>query len=194
MARIYMIRHGKAAAGWDADPDPGLDATGQAQAEAVAEEIAARVGHSLPIFTSPLKRCQETAAPLATLWESRAVIEPRVSESPSPITDLEERTVWLRRVMGGTWEALYNDPQSVLDFRAWSAEVTKTLLEQQRDVVIFSHFIALNVAYCAATGSDKVVSFRPDNASVTILYTDGEKLALVEKGREADTLVNPGKK
>ena len=34
--RIYMIRHGKAAAGWDGDADPGLDDVGRAQAENVA--------------------------------------------------------------------------------------------------------------------------------------------------------------
>ena len=38
MTRIFMIRHGKAAAGWDGDADPGLSELGQAQAEAVDEE------------------------------------------------------------------------------------------------------------------------------------------------------------
>ena len=28
MTRVYLVRHGRAAAGWDTDPDPGLDALG----------------------------------------------------------------------------------------------------------------------------------------------------------------------
>ncbi|MBV9044707.1 MAG: histidine phosphatase family protein, partial [Alphaproteobacteria bacterium] len=66
MARIYMVRHGKAAAGFGEDMDPGLDATGKAQAEAVAQKLAP-LG-PLAILSSPLKRAQETAAPLAALW------------------------------------------------------------------------------------------------------------------------------
>ena len=38
MTRIYMIRHGKAAAGWDGDADPGLNELGRTQAEAVAKK------------------------------------------------------------------------------------------------------------------------------------------------------------
>ena len=41
MARLYMVRHGKAAAGWDGDADPGLDALGRQQAEAVAAQVKA---------------------------------------------------------------------------------------------------------------------------------------------------------
>ena len=29
MARVHLVRHGRAAAGWDVDPDPGLDAVGR---------------------------------------------------------------------------------------------------------------------------------------------------------------------
>ena len=36
MTRIYMIRHGKAAAGWDGNADPGLNELGRAQAEAAS--------------------------------------------------------------------------------------------------------------------------------------------------------------
>jgi broad specificity phosphatase PhoE len=40
MPRIYLVRHAKPAAGWGDDPDPGLDALGATQAEAVARELA----------------------------------------------------------------------------------------------------------------------------------------------------------
>ena len=28
MARLYLVRHGRATGGWDVDPDPGLDDVG----------------------------------------------------------------------------------------------------------------------------------------------------------------------
>ena len=49
MTRIYMIRHGKAAAGWDGDADPGLDALGQLQAEALAEKVKGLIAEPVAI-------------------------------------------------------------------------------------------------------------------------------------------------
>ena len=92
MPRIYMVRHGKAASGWDGDLDPGLDDLGRAQSEAVAEELNG-LG-PLPILSSPLKRTQETAVPLAKLWNASVSIAPEVAEIPSPTEDLKARTEW----------------------------------------------------------------------------------------------------
>ena len=39
MARLYLVRHGKAAAGWGADADPGLDEIGRNQAEQMAQGL-----------------------------------------------------------------------------------------------------------------------------------------------------------
>ncbi|HBM88421.1 MAG TPA: histidine phosphatase family protein, partial [Rhodobiaceae bacterium] len=64
MARIYMIRHGEAAAGWSEDKDPGLSDLGRAQSEAAAKTIMSREASALPVLSSPLKRCQETSLPL----------------------------------------------------------------------------------------------------------------------------------
>ena len=55
-------------------------------------------------------------------------------------------------------------------------------------VVIFSHFIALNAAYCAATGAADVVSFAPENCSLSIFDTDGSSLSLVEQGEETEDI------
>ncbi|MBL70510.1 MAG: phosphoglycerate kinase [Rhodobiaceae bacterium] len=192
MTRIYMIRHGKAAAGWDGDADPCLNELGQAQAEAVSKKVQALVASPVPIYSSPLKRCQETAAPLAAAWGVAPQIEAGVGEIPPPLEDLTARTNWLRRVMTGTWEGLYSDPVSVesgVDFRRWNENVVSTLnaLKGQA-VVIFSHFVALNAAYCAATGAADVVSFAPENCSLSIFDTDGTSLSLVTQGDETKDL------
>ncbi len=193
MGKIYMVRHGKAATGWDGDADPGLDVTGQAQALTVAQDLAARLTSPVAIYTSPLLRCRETAMPLATMWQTQAIVEPRAAEIPSPIEDLVARTEWLRRVMAGSWAELLSDPESAgIDFARWQSDVVAALvtLGKSQDIVVFSHFIALNVAYCAATGADQIVAFRPDNCSVSVFETDGTALTLLTQGHEADTQVN----
>ena len=192
MTRIYMIRHGKAAAGWDGDADPGLNELGRTQAEAVAKKVQALVATPVPIYSSPLKRCQETAAPLAAAWGVTPQIEAGVGEIPPPLEDLTARTDWLRRVMAGTWEGLYRDAVSVesgVDFRGWNDNVVNTLNAFKGEaVVIFSHFIALNAAYCAATGAADVVSFAPENCSLSIFGTDGTSLSLVAQGEETEDM------
>ena len=91
MPTILLVRHGQAAAGFGSHRDPGLDDVGRAQAEATASELAARFEEPVPIYSSPLKRAQETAAPLARRWGSEVILEPRVAEIPSPTEDLRER-------------------------------------------------------------------------------------------------------
>jgi broad specificity phosphatase PhoE len=192
MTRIYMIRHGKAAAGWDGDADPGLNELGRAQAEAVAKKVQALLATPVPIYSSPLKRCQETAALLAAAWGVTPQTEAGVGEIPPPLEDLTERTQWLRRVMAGTWEGLYRDAVSVesgVDFRGWNDNVVNTLNAFKGEaVVIFSHFIALNAAYCAATGAADVVSFAPENCSLSIFDTDGTSLSMVAQGEETEDM------
>ena len=180
-ARLYLVRHGKAAAGWDADPDPGLDETGRAQAEAMAARLA-DLG-PLPILSSPLRRTRETAVPLETRWRARAVIEPDVAEVPSPSDDLAARGAWLRGIMAGTWA------QAGDGLAPWRRGVVDRLTAIAEDTVVVSHFIAINVAVGAATGDDRVVGFRPDNCSVTVLESDGSVLRLIERGAEAVTEV-----
>ena len=194
MARLYMIRHGKAAAGWDGDADPGLADDGRQQAEAVAERVKGLVKEPVPIFSSPLKRCQQTAIPLAEAWGVTPQIEPGVGEIPPPVTDLTERTAWLRRVMSSSWQGLYDDAVSIesgQDFRGWYNNVIAALHrlgQTGEEVIIFSHFIALNVAFCEATGAHDVVSFAPQNCSLSIFETDGQKLSLIEQGEETDDM------
>ena len=83
MTRVYMVRHGRAAAGWNVDPDPGLDDLGRSQSLAVASKLSS-LG-PLAVMSSPLLRCQQTAFPLATAWKQDVVIEPLVGEIPSPV-------------------------------------------------------------------------------------------------------------
>ena len=184
MAKIYLVRHGKAAAGFDGHVDPGLDDLGRAQAEATAHMLA-DLG-PMPIYSSPLARARETALPLAERWAAEVVIEPRVAEIPSPTDDLAERSAWLRQAMAGTWSAL---PEPL---QAWRQALIDCVLAIPVDSVVFCHYIAINVAVggAAAGEDDRMVIFSPDNGSVTTLSNDGGTLSVLELGRTAVTHVN----
>ena len=182
MTRLYLVRHGRATAGWDTDPDPGLDEIGQRQAVAVAARLAP-LG-PLPILTSPLRRCQETAMPLAAIWGVEPVIESAVAEIPSPEgVAMSDRIDWLRVAMRGTWGDLGGR------YVAYRDQVVEVLAGVPAATVVFSHFVAINAAIGAATGDDRLVVSSLDNCSVTVMDVVDGALQLVESGHEADTLI-----
>jgi broad specificity phosphatase PhoE len=182
MTRLYLVRHGRAAAGWDTDPDPGLDEIGQRQAVEVADRLSP-LG-PLPILTSPLRRCRETAVPLATAWDVESWIEPAVAEIPSPEgVAMADRIDWLRVAMRGAWSDLESR------YVIYRDQVISTLLALEDDLVVFSHFVAINVAIGSAPDDDRMVVRSLDNCSVTIVDVVDGTLQLVESGHEADTLI-----
>lgn len=69
MTHILLIRHGRTA--WNKEErfrgreDLPLDEVGQAQAKALARRLAAEFPSLAAIYASPLRRAQETAAPIA---------------------------------------------------------------------------------------------------------------------------------
>ena len=103
MAIVQLVRHGKAAAGFGAHPDPGLDDLGRAQAAAVANMLNDQHTSHPRLLSSPLARAYETAQALADHWDAPIGIESRVAEIPSPTTDLQARAQWLSTAMAGNW-------------------------------------------------------------------------------------------
>lgn len=189
MPRIYLVRHAKPAAAWGDHPDPGLDALGATQATAVAQHLAQTMTRA-PVYTSPLRRCRETALPLCELWKCAATPLPPVAEIPSPRLDPDARREWLTAGMRGTWrEFQASAPPGSIDYLQWRRSVVDALLALPHDCVVYSHYVSINVAAGAAQQRDEVVCFRPDHASVTVLDVDSERLRLVELGREAQTAV-----
>lgn len=188
MGLVHVIRHGKPASTWGgADDDPGLDALGLEQARAVAREIMALPAEARPgrVVSSPLRRCRETAAPLAEALGVVVEIDPRVGEIPTPATlSADQRPDWLRQAFGGRWADIVGD----LDYAAWARAVASALTEHE-GAAVFSHFVALNAAVATAKGEDHVVVFRPDHCSWTVFRVEQGRLILAEKGREAQSQV-----
>ncbi|MEY3092114.1 MAG: hypothetical protein RLZZ269_736 [Actinomycetota bacterium] len=189
MTRVYLVRHGRAAAGWDTDPDPGLDELGRRQAADTAERLSALA--PMAVVSSPLRRCRETASFLMAHWGLTDLpIADDVREIPSPPgIPMNERVEWLRRAMAGSWGDLGSP---YVEFRD---SVVSFVATRPVDTVIFSHFIAINAVVGSCLGDDRLVIDSLDNASVTVVETGHGStggtngLRLVERGRQADTLI-----
>ena len=93
-----------------------------------------------------------------------------------------ERSSWLRQVFQGTWAEIKGD----LDYDEWRREIVGSL-RSRGDTAVFSHYVAINAVVSHLLDEARVLSFRPDHASITVLETNGQGLTLVAKGREAVT-------
>jgi broad specificity phosphatase PhoE len=189
MTRLYMIRHGKPSSTWGQhpDPDPGLDETGQAQARAAAQSLIALPGPVRParVFSSPLRRCRETAQPYADLIGVAVEIDERFGEIPTPSAlSQEERGPWLRAAFQGRWTDIKGD----LDYDVWRKAVGAALAERA-GCAVFSHYVAINAAMSCLTGEDRVLTFRPDHCSISTFDVTAGQFSLIERGPEAATQV-----
>jgi broad specificity phosphatase PhoE len=168
MPIIYLVRHGRVAAN-PADPlDPELSPDGAEQAREVARELHAR----LP--------------------------SPRVAEIPSPQPTPGARAAWLKQLLASTWAELERaqDPNQAAFselLAAWRRGVRAAVCSCNVDTVIFTHFVPLNVVVGSALGQDRVVCFRPDNASLTIVETPATGIRLIELGREMAVAADRGR-
>ena len=175
MPRLYLIRHGKATAGFHEHLDPGLSTLGLEQAHAVAAELNRLT--PIGILSSPYLRARETAAPLERLWKRPLELCEAATEIPAT-DDLSVRTEWLRRIMETNWTAVDGAPS------LWRQQVLKGLLAIAADHVVFTHFLTINVIVGAAIGNDNVVCANPGNASITVIDHDGRDYAMAPDWRD----------
>ena len=192
MINIYLIRHGKASAGWDT-MDPNLDIKGKKQSKKIAIKLSNLAKEPFDIFSSPLTRCIETAEPFSEITKKKIKIEDKVIEIPSPVKNLKHRVVWLKRVLPLTWEELIADKEtnvSKIDYFLWRENILKFFLSLNKDTFIFTHYLVINSIVSYLKKSDKVVFFNPDNTSLTHLSLSTKKLKIVSLGNEASTLIN----
>jgi len=188
MTRLYMIRHGRPAAAWGGgDDDPDLDAEGARQAQEAAQTLMNLPADERPtsVVSSPLRRCIETAQPLARVLGKELEIVTEVGEIPTPSAlDPGERGPWLRVSLLGRWPDIRGD----LDYDLWRRGVFDAI-RVRPGAAIFSHFVAINAVLSVLEGRDEVIAFRPDHTSITVLDASAGVVRLVTRGREAATSV-----
>ena len=71
----------------------------------------------------------------------------------------------------------------------WKKGIIQSISDIERDTIIFSHFMVINCIVGWITKSKKLVTFYPDNCSITKLSKKGEEITLTEKGQELTTIV-----
>jgi broad specificity phosphatase PhoE len=181
MARLVLVRHAEPDASWGEQPDPGLSALGNRQAEAVADRLAGR--GAAPIVTSPLLRARQTAAPLERQVGVSARVDAGFGEIATPPGLSTSRVDWLRAVLAGRWSEA--EPSA----RQWRAELLETVRATSDTTIVFTHFVAINVLVGAATGDDRVWSYSPAHASVTVIDVDGGDLTVISLGDQSESRV-----
>jgi probable phosphoglycerate mutase len=201
-AELFLIRHGDAIPGPD-EIIPGgiydnlpLSTKGRAQAKALAERL-----QSLPIdavYSSPLRRCQETAAPLLEKTGLTATTVEGIKEitigSVIPIPNLKEgddltaltqaleaRQEEIIRVAGstGNWDSIEGSEPSKA-FRQRVVTAIDAIARQHIGdrVVIFAHGGVINVYVADVLGLEADFFFPCANTSLTIVRVSHEKRVL----------------
>lgn len=190
---ILLIRHGESQpvrAGvevpmLDGQADPPLDPWGEQEAERVADRLADQ--HLDAIYVTPLRRTQQTAAPLAARLGIEPVVEPD-----------------LREVFLGEWEGpnfrvhvSQGDPiaQRMFEEERWDvipgAESSEALAERlrrgieriaaahtDRRVAVFAHGGVIGAICALATESRPFAFVAADNASISHLVVTPERWVL----------------
>ncbi|MFT7288814.1 MAG: broad specificity phosphatase PhoE [Halieaceae bacterium] len=182
--RIYLVRHGEAAASWGESADPGLSELGRRQAMEAATRLQGDlVGLDVTLVSSPLQRAKETAAALVGLLDKPLSIDERFAEIPSPVP-LAERQPWLRDFMRQVWST---QDESLV---SWRSAMIQGIGELPGSAVVFTHFLVINSILGWLQQREETLVAWPANASVTVLsLVDGE-LRLETLGEQMRTRVN----
>jgi broad specificity phosphatase PhoE len=180
---LILVRHGEAAASWEESSDPGLSELGHQQAEVAAALLAREITVKTQIWSSPLRRAVETAAPLAKSMRHVVRVDEAFREIPAPVP-LAQRQTWLRQFMQQQWH------EQSEDLLAWRSEALKQLLMLQQPAVVFTHFLVINAVVGQVLDRDETLCFWPANGSITRLRRQGNSLELIMLGEEITTRVN----
>ena len=184
--KIILIRHGEAASSWEKSADPGLSDLGKAQAEECSNELSKLKDiNSFRLVSSPLSRAKETSKPLSKKINIPVSINPLFAEIPSPGINLSERKEWLQKIFKMKLSDL-EAPQ-----KKWKNSIIAELENLDKPTIIFSHFMVINIIVSYLKKSDFVVSFYPDNCSMTNLSKNNKgEIELISLGSELQTELN----
>ncbi|HZR43309.1 MAG TPA: histidine phosphatase family protein [Ktedonobacteraceae bacterium] len=192
-AELFLIRHGDAIPGPEEIIPSGLyddlplSKTGREQAQLLAERLKRL--HFDAAYSSPLRRCQETAAPLMEYLGLTPILVEDIKEihlgqivelpSPKEGEDLETLTKALRtrqaeivRLAGATghWDSIADsEPSQAFRQRVVHAidEIARNHIGQR--VLIFCHGGVINAYAAEVLGLDKEFFFPCANTSVTLV-------------------------
>tara|TARA_Y100000022_G_scaffold15216_1_gene11876 strand:- start:92 stop:646 length:555 start_codon:yes stop_codon:yes gene_type:complete len=183
--KIFLIRHGEAAQSWDQSADPGLSELGKEQALECFDTLDAKENlNQFNLVSSPLKRAQETSLHFKKNLNKHLYLNEAFREIPSPGISLLKRKDWLQEVFKKNINEL-EKPQQI-----WQSKILSTLKGLTDPTIVFSHFMVINIVVSTLRNDPRVVSFYPDNCSITELEFNKGKLNLISTGNELQTQIN----
>lgn len=199
-AELFLIRHADAIPEEDEIIPSGiyndlpLSRLGRAQAVALAERLKFLGFHAA--YSSPLRRCQETAAPLLEQLHLPPIIVPDIKEirlgNPHPLpTDqhdlgaltaaLHERQAEIVRLAAGTghWDAV-PDSEPSHEFRQRVVAAIDDIARQHigERVLIFAHGGVINAYVAEVLGLERDFFFPSGNTSVTVIRANSTRRVL----------------
>ncbi len=172
---LLWVRHAepeRVAPGTGVPANPALTPRGREQAQRLADWLACESIDA--VVTSPQRRAQETAAPIAAAHSLTArVVDGLVeydvqADHYIPMEELrannDER---LRDMIAGNWEAFGGE--SVADFRARVAKTMDALIDEHagQRIVAVCHGGVINVALALVLGLDQHLWFDPQYTSLS---------------------------
>ena len=190
---VLLVRHGESAPAHpdrpfvtrDGHGDPPLDPNGERQAEL----LAARLQHEpiTAIYVTTLQRTHQTAAPLAQRLGLTPVEEPDLREvflGEWEQGELRRRAanrdpifeqIWAKE----RWDVIPGaEPQEEFDERVWRGFRRIAAAHPDERVVVVSHGGTIGQLLHRVTGSRRFAFSGADNASVSEVVADGQRIIL----------------
>jgi probable phosphoglycerate mutase len=200
VAELFLVRHADAIPEADEIIPSGiyddlpLSRVGRRQALALAERL--KVLSFQAIYSSPLRRCQETAAPLLEQLHLPLTIVPEIREVrldflyPLQVDEhnlqaltrtLQERQMEIVRLAGGAghWDAIPgSEPSQQFRRRVVGAIDVIARHHQGERVLIFAHGGVINAYVAEALGLEKDFFFPAANTSISVIRVNSERRVL----------------
>jgi broad specificity phosphatase PhoE len=201
-AELFLIRHGDAIPGPEEIIPSGvydnlpLSSTGRAQVQALAERLK-----DIPfdaIYSSPLRRCQETAAPLAEQLHLTPILVEDIKEvrlgNSSPLPQFQQgdnlealtkalhqrqHEIVQRAAATGSWNAV-PDSEPSKAFRQRVVQAIDGIVREciSKRVLVFAHGGVINVYTAEVLGLEADFFFPCANTSITMIRASTEHRVL----------------
>lgn len=203
---LYLVRHADAlpgpetvipGGGYDEQP---LSELGRRQAEAVGEWLSDLAFTA--IYASPLRRTQETAAPLARRQAKEVIVEPGLREvklhldkGPKPGDDLDATAGSLKERLGevvrliaerGKWSLIPGSEESAAFRTRVVAAVHEIAARHAGErIVLFTHGGFINAYFAEVLGLERDFFFPIQNTSVSVARWLNDNVSLVSLNETA---------
>ena len=195
---LLLIRHAEPVKIVDADgpADPILHDRGRQQAERLAAYLGEETLEGL--FSSPMRRAQETAAPVAAVHNLPIVVDDELAEfdkeatSYVPVEELkatkDER--WLAMVEG-RFDDYDTDPE---EFQRGVVTAVERIIEANpgRSVAIVCHGGVINAYLAHILGIDRMMWFEPAYTSISRVAASRSGVRSIKAVNETAHLRNTG--